>query len=98
MITYRVEREMLLKPFELNERIADVKSEIFRKGNTNERSRELKNLVKEQQEALYRVKETDSNYVYPKNVVVALMKAVEFQGFEKDEYLNALRALGVIAV
>ena len=105
MLTYRVEKELLLKPFEINERIAEVKSEIFRKGDDKKHAEsvkilkgKLKTLERDRQTAIDGVKETDSNYLYPQKTVSALMTAIEFQDFDKDEYLNALHALGVVAV
>jgi hypothetical protein len=106
MLTYRVEKELLLKPFEINEEIDETKSELYRKkgdAKFTETVKILENkiayLEKEQENAISEVQESRNPIVaYPRKVVAALMKIVLFQDYDKDEYLNALRALGVIAV
>lgn len=106
MLTYRVEKELLLKPFEINEEIDETKSELYRKKGDAKFTEVVKilenkiaNLEKEKQAAIAEVEDFKNPSVFfPKKLVAALMDIMLFQDFDKDEYLNALRALGVIAV
>ena len=106
MLTYRVEKELLLKPFEINEEIDETKSELYRKNGDAKFTEAVKilrqklaKLEKEKQAAIAEVEDLKNpSMFFPKKLVSALMDIMLFQDFDKDEYLNALHALGVISV